>query len=325
MFVNKTITIYWTHETNAIRGFVDKDKEVGNGGRHDNNQSTLTLKNMFYPGTYGNTNAVLSSDSQRVNSRLVAVIEHYESHPKAGEELKDSAHKEDDIDSLAEHLTHIPDVMDPNIYIVHVHVGLFHDVPKSVTDSHTHKDGKAIDTIFLLQERLWRCPQLTLLVFLPSGSRQWVAIESTSMKNVQDLCFNMFTIHHPLEISLIPVEQWIMYLQWGPTCPPVKPTSWARLKRLSILKESNVDKNVWKYAGDLAFVLDLPSTSTAHLCLVPQLTVSIEGDRKKTINAKANGCLDCCIPRRSDNDQRTGISPIIWTWPCDGIVGRASS
>ena len=68
-----------------------------------------------------------------------------------------------------------------------------------------------------------------------------------------------------------------MYLQWGPMPPRVKPTSWVRLKGLSVLKESNVEKNVWKYAGDLAYVLDMPSASTARLCLVPRLSVRMEG------------------------------------------------
>ena len=112
-------------------------------------------------------------------------------------------------------------------------------------------------------------------------------VESTSMKDVQDLCFNLLTVCHPLEISPIPVEERIMYLQWGPTVPPVKPTSWARLKRLSVLKELNVEKNIWKYAGDLSFVLDTPSTSTARLYLVPWLSVRIEGDGKKPKNPQS--------------------------------------
>jgi hypothetical protein len=76
-----------------------------------------------------------------------------------------------------------------------------------------------------------------------------------------------------------------MYLQWGPMHPRVEPTSWVRLKGLLVLKESNVEKNLWKYAGDLAFVLDMPSVSTACLCLVPRLSVRIEGagqNNKKT-------------------------------------------
>jgi hypothetical protein len=147
------------------------------------------------------------------------------------------------------------------------------------------------------------CPRLALSVFLLSGCRQWIAIETSSIKNVYDLCFNVFTIRHPLEISLIPVEDQITSLQWGPTPPRVKPTSWVRLKGLSVLKESNVEKNLWKYAGDLAFVLDMPSASTARLCLVPQLSIRMEGvGQKKTKNTKANGCLDCCIPRQLDND-----------------------
>jgi hypothetical protein len=107
------------------------------------------------------------------------------------------------------------------------------------------------------------------------------------MKNVHDLCVNLFTIPHPLEISLILVEEQIKFLQWGPTYPHVQPTSWARLKKLPKLKDLNMAKNVWKYAGDLAFVLDMPSTSTARVCLVPWLSVRIEGKGEKNQKCKS--------------------------------------
>jgi hypothetical protein len=71
---------------------------------------------------------VRPSDPQRVDSHLVAVIERYESHPKAGEELEETAHEEANIDSLAERLTRIPQIMDPDIFGVRVHVGLSLDV-----------------------------------------------------------------------------------------------------------------------------------------------------------------------------------------------------
>lgn len=58
------------------------------------------------------------------------MIERYESRrAPAWEELDEAAYEEDDIDSLAERLTCIPQITDPDIYRVRVHVGLFHDVP----------------------------------------------------------------------------------------------------------------------------------------------------------------------------------------------------
>jgi hypothetical protein len=59
------------------------------------------------------------------------------------------------------------------------------------------------------------------------------------------------------------------------------------LKGLSVLKELNMEKNLWKYARDLAFVLDMPSASTAHLCLVPRLSVRMEGVRQKNKKYKS--------------------------------------
>lgn len=189
--------------------------------------------------------------------------------------------------------------------------------PPYVTDSCAHKDGKALDAFFLLQERLRNTPLLALSVFLPSGSRQWIAVESTSMKNVHDLCFNVFTIPHPVEISLVPVEERISYLQWGPTYPRVQPTSWARLKRLPALKELNVEKNVWKYAGDLAFVLDMPSVSTARLCLVPRLSVRIEADGEKAKKTKSKRLPRLLHPqmigqRPKDCDIAHPMKPGVW-------------
>jgi hypothetical protein len=81
------------------------------------------LENNLHAETDNNTNEVQPSDPQRVDSHLAAVIEHYESHPEA---TKQSAHEEDDIDSLTECLTCIPQITDPKIYQVHVHVGMFH-------------------------------------------------------------------------------------------------------------------------------------------------------------------------------------------------------
>ena len=69
-----------------------------------------------------NTNEVRSLDLQRVDSRLAAVIERYESRPEA---TKQSAREEDDIDSLRERLSRIPQITDPKIYNVRVHVGMF--------------------------------------------------------------------------------------------------------------------------------------------------------------------------------------------------------
>jgi hypothetical protein len=82
-------------------------------------------ENDLHAETDNNTNEVRSSDPQRVDSHLAAMIERYESRPKA---MEQSAHEEDDLDSLMERLTRIPQITDPEIYQVRVHVGMF-DVP----------------------------------------------------------------------------------------------------------------------------------------------------------------------------------------------------
>ena len=83
-------------------------------------------ENNLHAETDNKTNEVQSSDPQRVDSHLAAMIECYESCPKATEQ---SAREEDDIDSLREHLTRIPQIMDPEIYNIQVHVTRIFLVP----------------------------------------------------------------------------------------------------------------------------------------------------------------------------------------------------
>jgi hypothetical protein len=142
----------------------------------------------------------------------------------------------------------------------------------------------ALKALFVLQDRLLHWPQhkrSVLSVFLPSGSTQWLAVESTSMTDVQHLCLNVTSIHHPLDVSLIPVDQWVSYLQWGPTPPCLMATSWARVRRAYVMRELDIPTNLCKYAGALAFVLAKPKEAVADICIVPKLYVKIEREGKK--------------------------------------------
>ena len=58
--------------------------------------------------------------------------------------------------------------------------------------------------------------------------------------------------------------------------PCLMSTSWARLKKAYILKGLDVPRNLWKYAGALAFVLAKQGETVASICVVPQLYMKIE-------------------------------------------------
>ena len=137
------------------------------------------------------------------------------------------------------------------------------------------------ESFWALQDRLWARPQLALSVILPPPGRMWIVVESRSRANVAELCFNLSMFPHPLDISLVPVEERTSLLNWKPTPPQLKSPSWARLQRPSVLKSLDVDRNLIKYSGDLAFVLEAERGSKALICLVPRLLITIGGDEKK--------------------------------------------
>jgi hypothetical protein len=132
-----------------------------------------------------------------------------------------------------------------------------------------------------LQDCLWARPQLALSVILPPLGSMWIVIESTSEANVAELCFNLSMFTHPLDISLVPVEERTSLLNGKPMPPQLKSPSWAQLQRPSVLKSLDIDRNVIKYSGDLAFVLEAEHGSKAVICLVPRLLITIGGDEKK--------------------------------------------
>lgn len=130
-----------------------------------------------------------------------------------------------------------------------------------------------------MHNRLMNRPRLAASILLPPSGRRWIAVESASHKNVVELCINLSTIHHPLEIELVPVEDRLAWLNWQQT--KLNLPAWVRVKRRSILKGLKADKKLIKYAGDLAWVKREYENSKATICLVPRLQVTIERDGKK--------------------------------------------
>jgi hypothetical protein len=129
-----------------------------------------------------------------------------------------------------------------------------------------------------MHNRLLACPRLAVsLVFPPSG-RRWIAVESASHQNVVELCINLSTIHHPLEIELVLVEDRVAWLDWLPlkTFLP----QWVQIKWSSKLQQLDADPDLLKYAGDLAWVKG-DENYEATICLIPCLCVKVEREGKK--------------------------------------------
>ena len=130
-----------------------------------------------------------------------------------------------------------------------------------------------------MQEHLRIRPQLAMAVLLPVSGRRWIAVESISHKKVAELCKNLSTIRHPLEIELVPVEDRVAWLNWQPTMLHL--LSWVQIKRGSIMKRLDAsEKDLSKYAGDLALVMQMKDRSEAAICLVPRLPVTIGSGAK---------------------------------------------
>ena len=105
-------------------------------------------------------------------------------------------------------------------------------------------------------------------------------MESASHKNVVELCEHLSTIHHPLQIELVPVEDHVAWLDWQPTITSLP--AWVRIKQSSILRQFMADPTLLKYTGDLAWV-KLQDNYEATICLVLRLHVKVEREGKKPL------------------------------------------
>ncbi|KAF8346158.1 hypothetical protein F5887DRAFT_1184931 [Amanita rubescens] len=144
-------------------------------------------------------------------------------------------------------------------------------------------DGAEEESFFLLEDRLKVRPRWAISVFLPPASRQWICVESTSREYVEELCQNLSTFPHPLQILPIPIDERLQWLGCRDTTPTIKAGTWIRVKKKHELKEllredPKVDKGLVRYANDLGYVHRVFSDSLLAICLVPRLLVPIESD-----------------------------------------------
>ena len=93
-----------------------------------------------------------------------------------------------------------------------------------------------------------------------------------------ELCINLSTIHHPLEIELVPVEDCVAWLDWQPTMTSLP--QWVWIKGSSKLQQLDADPDLLKYVGDLAWVKG-DENYEATICLILCLHVKVEREGKK--------------------------------------------
>ncbi|KAF8325597.1 hypothetical protein F5887DRAFT_1085354 [Amanita rubescens] len=176
------------------------------------------------------------------DDRLSAVINRYEARAAAADDaIESDIENEGEIEEialLAERALRMPNEHDPGIWRVRV------------------LDGAAEESFFLLQDRLKARPRWAFSTFLPPGSRQWIYVESASRDYVKNLCKNLSTFPHPLQIFFVPVEEHLESLNGSRMMPSINPGSWVRLKRRSELEGlvPNLDERLIKYANDLGYV-----------------------------------------------------------------------
>jgi hypothetical protein len=137
------------------------------------------------------------------------------------------------------------------------------------------KAGQELESFALLHSRLQRHPELALSVILPVACRTWIGVESCSRAHVETLCRGLSTFRHPLDISLVPVEERVAWLRCHSMAPHVVSPSWVRLQKAPVLKSMDVDRNIIKYTGDLAFVHEMQNGPMVNICLIPRLPVTI--------------------------------------------------
>ncbi|KAF8328620.1 hypothetical protein F5887DRAFT_924204 [Amanita rubescens] len=193
-------------------------------------------------------------DGLTLDDRMTSIINRYEAAADAQDRRKPGFENEE-VAALAERFQRIPTDSDPFFWRVRV------------------QDGSEEETFWTLQDRLRALPGLAYAIVLPPRGRMWIGVESVSRTNVEELCKNLSTIRHPLEILLVPVDKRVGWLNWHPKSRCLRSPSWGRLQKHSKLGELDVDSDLMKYAGDLAFVLNAESESTVVICLVPRLLV----------------------------------------------------
>ncbi|KAF8337811.1 hypothetical protein F5887DRAFT_920220 [Amanita rubescens] len=227
--------------------------------------------------------AMDSNVGRGVDYRLAAVIDRYEDQASADSEEdldryedQTSANPEDlsinkEVERIAERLMRMPTSNDPGIWRVRV------------------RDGTEQDSFFLLNDRLKVRPQWASSVFLPPASKQWICVESDSLNNVEQLCLNLSTFPHPLQIHFVPVEERTHWLGWRPTKDAIAAPGWVRLKRKQelqdlISQDPKIDPRIVKYANDLAWIPASRDDSLVNICVVPRLAVTVrtgKGDKKR--------------------------------------------
>ncbi|KAF8332933.1 hypothetical protein F5887DRAFT_922201 [Amanita rubescens] len=245
------------------------------------------------------------------DDRLSAVINRYEARAAAADDaIESDIENEGEIEEialLAERALRMPNEHDPGIWRVRV------------------LDGAAEESFFLLQDRLKARPRWAFSTFLPPGSRQWIYVESASRDYVKNLCKNLSTFPHPLQIFFVPVEEHLESLNGSRMMPSINPGSWVRLKRRSELEGlvPNLDERLIKYANDLGYVAKRISESQVAIHLVPRLLVPIEsniardGDREK--RRKKKRCPRLLHPRALGNPEDATVAhlldPNVWWDP----------
>lgn len=137
-----------------------------------------------------------------------------------------------------------------------------------------------LDRLRFLVDPVTVPPLRTISVVLPPASTQWICVESSSREDVMDLCQNLSTFLHPLEIHYIPVDKRLDWLGWNKRTPIITPNSWVRLKRRAQLRvllrnDAKFDKRLMKYAKDLAYVHRCFADEIVMICLVPRLLVPV--------------------------------------------------
>ncbi|KAF8318845.1 hypothetical protein F5887DRAFT_1166918 [Amanita rubescens] len=127
-------------------------------------------------------------DGLTLDDRMTSIINRYEAAADA-QDRREPGFENEEVAALAERFQRIPTDSDPFFWRVRV------------------QDGSEEETFWTLQDRLRALPGLAYAIVLPPRGRMWIGVESISRTNVEELCKNLSTIRHPLEILLVPVNE----------------------------------------------------------------------------------------------------------------------
>ncbi|KAM6498973.1 hypothetical protein JOM56_006921 [Amanita muscaria] len=156
-------------------------------------------------------------------------------------------------DPFLDNIMRMPAARDPLMWRVRVH-----------ESDQTH-------ALWVIHDRLEITPHLAISASSSLYYRGWIAIESTSIAAVNELCQNVSAIPQPPRIEFISPDERIECLRVPYDRPRTDCPGWARVKSRAVLHQLGVDERLTRFSKDLVLIHNAASYPLVDFFAVPRL------------------------------------------------------